>query len=150
MLTSLNKNFILSYLSNINLKIPQQLLPKTLFFDYQSTTPVDPKVLESMIPYFSKKFGNAHSLNHSYGWEAKSAVKKARSQIASLINCSPSEIIFTSGATESNNLAIKGLAEFYKQKKHIITTQIEHKCVLNICRYLESLKNKNINLLIYQ
>ena len=143
MLANLQKNIILSYLSKINPTLPQQFLPKTVFFDYQSTTPVDPGVLKAMLPFFSQKFGNAHSLNHSYGWEAKSAVKKARSQIASLINCSPSEIIFTSGATECNNLAIKGLSDFYNKKKHIITTQIEHKCVLNTCRYLESLKNNN-------
>jgi len=111
---------------------------KTLYFDYQATTPVDPKVFKEMEPYFSEFFGNPHSRSHDYGWQAEEAVEVARSKIAELINASPSDIIFTSGATESNNLAIKGAAYFYKDKKnHIITVQTEHKCVLDACRFLE-------------
>lgn len=111
---------------------------KVIYMDYQSTTPMDPRVLEAMIPYFTDKFGNPHSRSHFYGWEAEQATENARSQVAKLINASPKEIIFTSGATESNNLAIKGVAGFYgDRKKHIITLQTEHKCVLNACRNLE-------------
>ena len=93
-----------------------------------------------MLPYMTSFYGNPHSRSHSYGWEAEKAIEKARDQIATLINADPKEIIFTSGATESNNLAIKGLAKFYAQtnKKHFITTQIEHKCVLDSFRYLEN------------
>lgn len=110
-----------------------------LYMDYQSTTPMDPEVLEAMLPYFKEKFGNPHSRSHSFGWEAEEAVDKARDQVASLIGADPKEIIFTSGATESNNLAIKGLAKFYGDKKrHIITVTTEHKCVLDTCRRLES------------
>lgn len=91
-----------------------------------------------MIPYMMGSFGNPHSKTHSYGWEAENAVENAREQVANLIGGTGKEIIFTSGATESNNLAIKGVAHFYKEKKnHIITTQIEHKCVLDSCRILE-------------
>jgi cysteine desulfurase len=90
-----------------------------------------------MIPYFTEKFGNPHSRSHSYGWESEEAVEIARKQVADLINADPKEIIFTSGATESNNLAIKGVARFYKdQKNHIITIATEHKCVLDACRHL--------------
>lgn len=109
-----------------------------IFLDYQSTTPMDTRVLEAMLPYFGAKFGNPHSRSHAYGWEAEEASEIARERVADLIGASAKEIIFTSGATESNNLAIKGTADFYKDKKnHIITVQTEHKCVLESCRQLE-------------
>ncbi len=109
-----------------------------IFLDYQSTTPCDPRVVEKMIPWFTEKFGNPHSRSHSYGWEAEEATEIARQQIADLIHANPKEIIFTSGATESNNLALKGVAHFYKEKKdHIITVVTEHKCVLDSARHLE-------------
>jgi len=109
-----------------------------IYLDYQATTPVDPRVLEAMMPYFTHKFGNPHSRSHSYGWEAEEAVEKARAQVAKLIGADEKEVIFTSGATESNNLAIRGVAEFYKDRKnHIVTTVTEHKCVLDTCRHLE-------------
>jgi cysteine desulfurase len=99
---------------------------------------MDPRVMEAMIPYFMEKFGNPHSRSHSFGFEAEEAVEKARAQVANLIGADPKEIIFTSGATEANNLAIKGVANFYKAKKnHIITLITEHKCVLDTCRHLE-------------
>ena len=109
-----------------------------IYLDYQATTPMDPRVLEAMMPYFTHKFGNPHSRSHSYGWEAEEAVEKARAQVAKLIGADEKEMIFTSGATESNNLAIRGVAEFYKDRKnHIVTTVTEHKCVLDTCRHLE-------------
>jgi len=112
-----------------------------IYMDYQATTPTDPRVFAAMAPYFNKKFGNPHSRTHVYGWKAEGAVKEAREKVAALINADPQEIIFTSGATESNNIAIKGIARFYKEtvkgKPHIITTQIEHKCVIDTCRDLE-------------
>ncbi|MCA0301579.1 MAG: IscS subfamily cysteine desulfurase [Proteobacteria bacterium] len=109
-----------------------------IYLDYQATTPMDPRVLEAMMPYFTYKFGNPHSRSHSYGWEAEEGVEKARAQIAKLIGADEKEVIFTSGATESNNLAIRGVAEFYKDRKnHIVTTVTEHKCVLDTCRHLE-------------
>jgi cysteine desulfurase len=109
-----------------------------IYLDYQATTPMDPRVLEAMMPYFTYKFGNPHSRSHSYGWEAEEGVEKARAQVAKLIGADEKEVIFTSGATESNNLAIRGVAEFYKDRKnHIVTTVTEHKCVLDTCRHLE-------------
>lgn len=110
---------------------------KPIYLDYQATTPTDPRVLDVMMPFLTEKFGNPHSRNHAYGWEAEDAVEKARSEIAALIGADPKEIIFTSGATESNNLAIKGVGRFYKDRKnHIITCATEHKCVLESCRHM--------------
>lgn len=109
-----------------------------IYLDYQATTPCDPRVVAKMMPYFTEKFGNPHSRSHAYGWEAEEAGEVARASVARLINASDKEIIFTSGATESNNIAIKSVAGFYKdKKKHIITVQTEHKCVLDACRHLE-------------
>jgi cysteine desulfurase len=111
---------------------------RPVYLDYQATTPMDPRVLEAMMPYFTEKFGNPHSRNHEYGWEAEEGVEKARQQIADLIGGDEREIVFTSGATESNNLAIGGVARFYKdQRDHIVTLVTEHKCVLDTCRHLE-------------
>ena len=109
-----------------------------IYLDNQATTPTDPRVVEAMLPYFTEKFGNPHSGGHAYGWEAEDAVEVARQQIASVIGAEPREIIFTSGATESNNLAIKGVALFNRARgDHLITTKIEHKCVLECFRRLE-------------
>lgn len=109
-----------------------------MYLDMQATTPLDPRVLDAMLPYMVDQYGNPHSRTHMYGWESEAAVEVARAQIASLIGADPKEIIFTSGATESNNMALKGVAGFYKDKKrHIITTQTEHKCVLDSARYLQ-------------
>ncbi|CAD7080002.1 unnamed protein product [Hermetia illucens] len=111
---------------------------RPLYLDAQATTPLDPRVLDAMLPYLTNYYGNPHSRTHAYGWETEEAVEKARKQVASLISADPREIVFTSGATESNNLALKGVARFYSmKKKHIITTQTEHKCVLDSCRALE-------------
>ena len=114
-----------------------------IYLDNHASTPLDPHVLEAMLPYFTSKFGNAASRSHQFGWEALSAVEAARQQIAALIGASSSEIVFTSGATESDNLAIKGVAEMYRDKgDHVITSAIEHKAVLDSCRHLEKLGGK--------
>jgi cysteine desulfurase len=111
---------------------------RPVYLDYQATTPVDPRVVEAMTPFFGDKFGNPHSLNHFYGWEAEEAVEKARAQVAALIGATEKEIIFTSGATESNNLGVKGVARFYKEaKRRIVTVTTEHKCVLEASAALE-------------
>nr|KAF6330603.1 NFS1 cysteine desulfurase [Myotis myotis] len=112
---------------------------RPLYMDVQATTPLDPRVLDAMLPYLVNYYGNPHSRTHAYGWESEAAVERARQQVASLIGADPREIIFTSGATESNNIAIKGVARFYRsRKKHLITSQTEHKCVLDSCRSLEA------------
>jgi len=109
-----------------------------IYLDYQATTPLRPEVLKAMMPYFKEKYGNPHSNNHSLGKDANLAVEKAKKNIASLINCEPEEIILTSGATESNNFAIKSIAESYgKEKIQIITLNTEHKCVIESCNFLE-------------
>eukprot|EP00056_Hartaetosiga_gracilis_P001512 m.45490 g.45490 ORF g.45490 m.45490 type:complete len:450 (+) comp10671_c0_seq2:111-1460(+) len=109
-----------------------------IYLDVQATTQMDPRVLDAMLPYFKEDYGNPHSRSHVYGWRARDAVEEAREHIAALIGADAREIFFTSGATEANNMAIKGIARFYQKKKtHIITSAIEHKCVLDSCRALE-------------
>ncbi len=109
-----------------------------IYMDYQATTPVDPRVLEAMLPFFTADFGNAASRNHAFGWRAEEAVETAREQIAKAIGASPKEIVFTSGSTEAINLALKGIAEMYGQeRKHLITSEAEHKAVLDTCKHLE-------------
>ena len=111
---------------------------RPVFLDNQSTTPTDPRVVEAMLPFFTERFGNPHSTDHAYGWDAEEAVERARGDLAALIGASPRELIFTSGATEANNLAIKGAARFRKaERPHVVTCATEHKCVLESCRQLE-------------
>ena len=112
--------------------------PYPIYLDYSATTPVDPRVAEVMIPHLCEHFGNPASRSHAYGWEAEAAVENARAEVAKLVICDPKEIVWSSGATESNNLAIKGAAHFYQTKgKHLITVKTEHKAVLDTCRELE-------------
>ena len=113
---------------------------RPIYLDMQATTPTDPRVLDAMLPFFTGLYGNPHSRTHAYGWETEKATEQAREHVANLIGADPKEIIFTSGATESNNMSIKGVARFLGKggkKKHIVTTQTEHKCVLDSCRSLQ-------------
>uniref|UniRef100_A0A914HEV6 cysteine desulfurase n=1 Tax=Globodera rostochiensis TaxID=31243 RepID=A0A914HEV6_GLORO len=127
-------NIAVNQQTDVNAKL------RPLYMDVQATTPMDPRVVDAMLPYQFNDFGNPHSRTHAYGWETEKAVDRARQQIADLIGADPREIIFTSGATESNNIAVKGVARFYKaaNKNHVITVQTEHKCVLDSCRFLEN------------
>ncbi|KAL2750621.1 hypothetical protein V1477_001191 [Vespula maculifrons] len=112
---------------------------RSLYLDAQATTPMDPRVLDKMMLYFTSYYGNPHSRTHMYGWETEAAIEHARKQVADLIGADKKEIVFTSGATECNNIAVKGVARFYKSRKnHVVTTQTEHKCVLDSCRALEA------------
>src|SRR5215207_2944729 len=115
------------------------MTPKPLYLDYHATTPVDPRVLEAMLPYFSEQFGNPHSKQHAWGWQARDAVEIARAQGAALINASAAEIVFTSGATESNNLALRGaITACAGRPRHVITAATEHKSVLDVCQGFET------------
>lgn len=128
----MDKTFVMKNASNMN------QIPQVYYLDYQATTPCDPRVVEKMIPHFTQNFGNPHSRNHMFGWNAESAIEIARNQVAELIGAHAKDMVFTSGATESNNLALKGVMEFYKEtKNHVVTTVTEHKCVLDTCRHLE-------------
>lgn len=139
------KNKCIQFVRNVNddaegnkFNIKSDFEGRPLYLDVQATTSLDPRVLDAMLPYLTNYYGNPHSRTHAYGWETEAAVENARENVANIIGADPKEIIFTSGATESNNIAIKGVARFYKEKKkHIITTQTEHKCVLDSCRALE-------------
>ena len=112
--------------------------PPGVYLDNQATTPTDPRVVEAMLPFFTERFGNPHSTTHAFGWDAEEAVEQAREQLAALIGASPREIVFTSGATESNNLAIKGAARFHRERRpHVVTLASEHKCVLESACQLE-------------
>ncbi len=113
------------------------MMNRPIYLDYNATTPVDPRVLETMLPWFSEQFGNAASRTHLFGWEAAEAVENARRQVARLLGAQEKEIVFTSGATESNNLALLGIFEASPGKKHLVTVQTEHKAVLDVCQYLE-------------
>ena len=114
------------------------MLKLPIYLDYSATTPVDPRVAEKMIPYLVEKFGNPASRSHSFGWEAEAAVEEAREEVAKLVHADPKEIVWTSGATESNNLALKGAAQFYSGRgRHLVTVKTEHKAVLDTCRELE-------------
>src|SRR5512139_3935688 len=109
-----------------------------IYLDYSATTPVDPRVAQKMIPYLTEHFGNPASRSHAFGWTAEKAVEEARAQVAALVNCDPKEIVWTSGATESINLALKGAAHFYADRgKHLITVRTEHKATLDTMRELE-------------
>ncbi|KAJ1266849.1 hypothetical protein BS78_07G010600 [Paspalum vaginatum] len=111
---------------------------RPLYLDMQATTPVDPRVLDAMLPFYLSRYGNPHSRTHLYGWESDAAVEAARARVAALVGADPREIFFTSGATECNNIAVKGVARFYRdRRRHVVTTQTEHKCVLDSCRYLQ-------------
>lgn len=138
-----DSNITIKHLDEMIQKKKNELIAKKtrfpIYLDYSSTTPIDKRVLDSMITYFEFDFGNPHSRTHPYGWSAENAIEHARSQISKVLNCSPKEIIFTSGGTESNNLAIKGAARFYRteNKNHIVTVKTEHKCVIETCRNLE-------------
>ncbi|KAF7295522.1 tRNA splicing protein [Mycena indigotica] len=132
-----------THMLGFNLEMPKREsstadATRPIYLDMQATTPVDPRVLDAMLPYMTDQYGNPHSRTHAYGWEAEQAVEDARKHVADLIGADPKDIVFTSGATETNNMAIKGVARFHKEKKrHIITTQTEHKCVLDSCRKLQ-------------
>ena len=113
---------------------------RPIYLDMQATTPTDPRVLDAMLPFLTGLYGNPHSRTHAYGWETEKAIEQAREYVANLIGADSKEIVFTSGATESNNMSIKGVARFFGRsgkKKHIVTTQTEHKCVLDSCRHLQ-------------
>jgi len=128
----------MTHLDQLRKKVADSGSRFPIYLDNQATTRTDPRVVEAMLPYFTEKFGNPHSKSHSYAWEAEEACSLARSQVANLIGASEKEIIFTSGATESNNMALKGIAKFYgSKKKHIVTVLTEHKCILDTCRHLE-------------
>ena len=114
------------------------MLHLPIYLDYSATTPVDPRVVDKMVPYLYDRFGNPASRSHAYGWDAEKAVEEAREQVAALVNCDPREIVWTSGATESINLALKGAAHFYKDRgRHLITVKTEHKATLDTMRELE-------------